>query len=43
MALKIFFTEHQLERLHRHMLHPSSKKLYNLLRRAKPEELDGDT
>lgn len=38
-----FFTRPQLERLHRHLLHPSTRKLYNLLRRAKPEELSSDT
>ena len=43
MALKIFFTKPQLERVQRHMLHPSSKKLYTLLRRAKPEDLNSDT
>ena len=39
----IHFTTPQLERLHRHLLHPSTRKLYNLLRRAKPEDLTAQT
>ena len=39
----VFFTKPQLERLHRHLLHPSTRKLYNLLRRAKPEDLTPTT
>lgn len=38
-----FFTRPQLERLHRHLLHPSTRKLYNLLRRAKPDQLTPET
>ena len=39
----IHFTRPQLERLHRHLLHPSTRKLYNLLRRAKPKDLTAET
>ena len=41
--MKTFFSRPQLIRLHRHLLHPSTRKLYNLLKRAKPENLSGDT
>ena len=39
----IHFTRPQLEQLHRHLLHPSTRKLYNLLRRAKPKYLTAET
>lgn len=42
-ALSVFYTRSQLERLHLHFLHPSATKLYELLRRAKPSDLDTDT
>lgn len=37
------FTRNQLQRLHRHMLHPSSRKRYDLLRRAAPANLPLNT
>lgn len=37
------FTRQQLSRLHRHMLHPSVQILYNLLRRANPDEHPADS
>lgn len=41
----IFYSRAQLERLHRHLLHPSATKLYALLRRAtnSAEKLPPDT
>ena len=38
-----YFSRPQLERLHRHLLHPSTRKLYNLLTRAKPEQMTKHT
>jgi transposase InsO family protein len=40
---KTYYTKPQLQRLHRHLLHPSPKKLYELLRRARPEDLPPET
>lgn len=37
------YTRQQLTKLHRHLYHPSAKKLYALLKRAKPEDLAPDT
>lgn len=42
-CMPTFFTRSQLERLHRHLLHPSTRKLYSLLRRANPAQLTFDT
>jgi hypothetical protein len=39
----IMFSRSQLERLHRHFVHPSAVKLHALLRRATPESLPDDT
>ena len=38
-----FYSREQLQKLHLHFMHPSSEKLLNLLRRAKPEEVDDET
>jgi transposase InsO family protein len=37
------FSRLQLERLHRHFVHPSAAKLHALLRRARPDSLPADT
>ena len=37
------FTRSELNKLHRHFWHPSSAKLYNLLKRTHPEETNEDT
>ena len=39
----ILFNRSQLVRLHKHFLHPSTDKLYNLLRKATPDLLTGET
>jgi hypothetical protein len=39
----ILFTKSELQRLHLHFYHPSVRKLYNLIRRAKPHEATSDT
>ena len=41
--MKTLFSRPQLTQLHRHLLHPSTRKLYNILKRAKPENLSSDT
>ena len=41
--LHCFFTRAELQRLHRRFGHPHADKLYNLLRRARPDEVDHDT
>lgn len=38
-----FFTKSQLSKLHRQFFHPSAQKLFNLLRRARPEEATPET
>ena len=38
-----FLSKPQLERLHKHLLHPSTTKLYELLSRSGPENISGDT
>ena len=38
-----FYVTQQLEKLYRQFAHPSSKKLYNLLKRAGLEAVDSDT
>lgn len=40
--LSALYTRSELIRLHKHLLHPSVRKLYNLLRRASPEDLPSD-
>lgn len=42
-AQRILYTESQIRRLHRHLHHPSARKLFDLLRRADPENLPPDT
>ena len=39
----VMFNKAQLLRLHQHLLHPSVQKLYNLLQRAKPEDMTPNT
>lgn len=38
-----FYTQTQIERLHRHFAHPSATKLYEALRKAKPEDMNEET
>ena len=40
---QILYSKNQLERLHRHFVHPSAHKLYDLLRKADPDNLPTDT
>ena len=40
---KIYFTRAQLWKLHRQFFHPSAQKLFNLLRRTRPEEATPET
>lgn len=42
-SFKAFLSKPQLDRLHRHLMHPSTIKLYELLSRAAPEHLTPDT
>lgn len=42
-AVDIFFTRSQLVRLHCDFLHPSVDKLFNLIRKARPEEASTET
>jgi hypothetical protein len=42
-SFQIMFSRPQLERLHRHSVHPSATKLHALLKRATPETLPEDT
>ena len=39
----MFFTQTQLHKIHRHFLHPSAQKLFNLLKRARPEDPTHET
>ena len=39
----ILFTKRELEKIHRRFAHPSASKLYDLIRRAAPSELDAKT
>jgi hypothetical protein len=39
----VLFTKSELQRLHLQFYHPSVRKLYNLIRRAKPHEATSDT
>ena len=38
-----FFSKAQLQKLHRHFFHPSSEKLYKLLKKARPEDTTPQT
>lgn len=38
----IFFATAQLEKLHRQFIYPSANKLYELLKKARPEETSQD-
>lgn len=38
----IFYTEAELRKIHRHFYHPSSEKLYALLKKAGGDEVDSD-
>ena len=40
---KMYFTSTQLKHLHRQFCHPSSDKLYKLLKRARPEDTSPET
>jgi hypothetical protein len=37
------YTRHQLQNMHLHFMHPSNRKLFNLLERAYPEKLTTET
>lgn len=37
-----FYTEHELKRIHKHFHHPSSEKLYALMKRADEENINPD-
>lgn len=39
----IMFTRTELHRMHLNLFHPSSSKLYNLIRRARPKDVTPDT
>ena len=39
----ILFTTAELTRMHKHFYHPSANKLFNLLKRAVPEEATSET
>lgn len=40
---EILYTKSELRKLHLHFYHPSVNKLYNLIRRAKPEDATSET
>ncbi len=42
-ATRSHFTRAQLHKLHRQFFHPSSRKLYNLILKARPEQVTSDT
>lgn len=42
-STRIHFTRAQLSKLHRQFFHPSASKLYNLLKKARPDEVDLET
>lgn len=42
-TFKSYFTRAELRRLHNHFWNPSPNKLYNLLKRTKPDDLDSNT
>lgn len=37
------YTQSELKKMHLHFYHPSARKLYNLLKRASPDSVDGST
>lgn len=39
----VHYTKAELSKLHRHLYHPASAKMYNLLRKADPKNLPADT
>lgn len=39
-TVEILFTRPELEKMHLHFFHPSTGKLYNLLKRVRPEDTD---
>jgi hypothetical protein len=41
--LTTFYARGQVARMHNHLLHPSTQKLYDLLKREKPEEMTSET
>lgn len=43
VPIDIWFTRSQLIRLHRHFFHPSADKLFNLIKKARPEEATQET
>jgi len=43
IQFKNFFSKAQLTRIHKHMFHPSSKKLYEFLNKASPEQMTTET
>jgi hypothetical protein len=42
-AQGIHYSRHQLTKLHRHLYHPSAEELYQVARRANPDDLPPDT
>jgi hypothetical protein len=42
-AQGIHYTRHQLTKRHRHLYHPTAEKLYQVLRRANPDDFPPDT
>ena len=42
-SVPVLFTKPQLQKLHRQFFHPSAMKLFNLLRKARPEEATTET
>lgn len=43
LSTAMYFTRTQLSRLHRQIFHPSAQKLFNLLKRSRPEEATAET
>lgn len=43
LLVRTLFSKAQLLKLHRHFFHPSSEKLYRLLRKASPEDTTPET
>lgn len=43
LSTAMYFTRTQLSRLHRQFFHPSAQKLFNLMKRARPEEATPET
>lgn len=42
LPITSFYTKGQIRRLHKHFIHPSASKLYELLRKASSNELESD-